>query len=83
MNRFVGNASFLTDGASAALLMTEDYALKHGYKPKAYLRDFQYVAQDPVDQLLLSPAYVIPKLLDKVGTVFFCAATEIFISESS
>uniref|UniRef100_A0A915AWB0 acetyl-CoA C-acyltransferase n=2 Tax=Parascaris univalens TaxID=6257 RepID=A0A915AWB0_PARUN len=62
-----GNASFLTDGASAALLMTEDYALKHGYKPKAYLRDFQYVAQDPVDQLLLSPAYVIPKLLDKVG----------------
>ncbi|VDM45449.1 unnamed protein product [Toxocara canis] len=62
-----GNASFLTDGASAALLMTEDYALKHGYKPKAYLRDFQYVAQDPIDQLLLSPAYVIPKLLDKVG----------------
>ncbi|VDK27561.1 unnamed protein product [Gongylonema pulchrum] len=61
-----GNASFLTDGASAALIMTEDYALKKGYKPKAYLRDFQYVAQDPIDQLLLSPAYVIPKLLDKV-----------------
>lgn len=61
-----GNSSFLTDGASAALIMTEEYALKKGYKPKAYLRDFQYVAQDPVDQLLLSPAYVIPKLLDKV-----------------
>lgn len=61
-----GNASFLTDGASAALLMTEDYALKHGYKPKVYLRDFMYVAQDPKDELLLSPAYVIPKLLDKV-----------------
>lgn len=46
--------------------MTEDYALKKGYKPKAYLRDFQYVAQDPTDQLLLSPAYAIPKLMDKV-----------------
>ncbi|VDN03157.1 unnamed protein product [Thelazia callipaeda] len=62
-----GNSSFLTDGASASLIMTEDYALKKGYKPKAYLRDFQYVAQDPTDQLLLSPAYAIPTLLEKVG----------------
>ncbi|VIO91506.1 Uncharacterized protein BM_BM1745 [Brugia malayi] len=62
-----GNSSFLTDGASASLIMTEDYAIKKGYKPKAYLRDFQYVAQDPTDQLLLSPAYAIPKLMDKVG----------------
>uniref|UniRef100_A0A914XNA2 acetyl-CoA C-acyltransferase n=1 Tax=Plectus sambesii TaxID=2011161 RepID=A0A914XNA2_9BILA len=62
-----GNASFLTDGASACMLMTEEYALKHGYKPKAYLRDYQYVAQDPKDQLLLGPAYVIPKLLEKAG----------------
>ncbi|KAH7689677.1 Thiolase [Aphelenchoides avenae] len=62
-----GNASFLTDGASAALISTEDYALKKGYKPKAFLRDFLFVAQDPKDQLLLSPAYVIPRLLDKAG----------------
>ncbi|KAM3723584.1 putative 3-ketoacyl-CoA thiolase [Dirofilaria immitis] len=62
-----GNSSFLTDGASASLIMTEDYALKKGYKPKVYLRDFLYVAQDPTDQLLLSPAYAIPKLIDKVG----------------
>uniref|UniRef100_A0A1I7X6M8 acetyl-CoA C-acyltransferase n=1 Tax=Heterorhabditis bacteriophora TaxID=37862 RepID=A0A1I7X6M8_HETBA len=61
------NASYLTDGASACLIMTEDFALANGYKPKAYLREFQYVAQDPKDQLLLSPAYVIPKLLDKAG----------------
>ncbi|PIO61602.1 thiolase protein [Teladorsagia circumcincta] len=47
--------------------MTEDYALANGYKPIAYLRQYQYVAQDPKDQLLLSPAYVIPKLLDKAG----------------
>jgi acetyl-CoA acyltransferase len=32
------NASFLTDGASAALIMTEEKALALGYKPLAYLR---------------------------------------------
>ncbi len=47
--------------------MNEDYALQHGYKPQAYLRDFIYVAQDPKDQLLLGPAYLIPKLLEKAG----------------
>ncbi|KHJ87215.1 acetyl-CoA C-acetyltransferase [Oesophagostomum dentatum] len=45
----------------------KDYALANGYKPLAYLREFQYVAQDPKDQLLLSPAYVIPKILDRAG----------------
>ena len=33
--------------------MTEEKALELGYKPKAYLRDFLYVSQDPVDQLLV------------------------------
>ncbi|CAL1677748.1 unnamed protein product [Lasius platythorax] len=59
------NASFLTDGASAALIMSEDRALQLGLKPKAYLRNFIYVSQDPVDQLLLGPSYAIPKVLDK------------------
>uniref|UniRef100_A0A8R1HYI5 acetyl-CoA C-acyltransferase n=1 Tax=Caenorhabditis japonica TaxID=281687 RepID=A0A8R1HYI5_CAEJA len=61
------NSSYMTDGASAALIMTEEFALANGYKPKAYLRDYMYVSQDPKDELLLSPAYVIPKLLDKAG----------------
>ncbi|XP_049880020.1 trifunctional enzyme subunit beta, mitochondrial [Pectinophora gossypiella] len=61
------NASFLTDGASACLVMSEAKAKELGFKPKAYLRDFTYVAQDPVDQLLLGPAYGIPKILDKAG----------------
>lgn len=61
------NASFLTDGASAALIMTEEKAKAMGLKPKAYLRDFMYISQDPIDQLLLGPAYGIPKLLNKVG----------------
>lgn len=59
------NASFLTDGASAALIMTEQKALQLGLTPKAYLRNFTYVSQDPVDQLLLGPTYAIPKVLQK------------------
>ncbi|XP_067628482.1 trifunctional enzyme subunit beta, mitochondrial [Eurosta solidaginis] len=61
------NASFLTDGASACIIMKEETAKKLGLRPKAYLRDFLYVSQDPVDQLLLSPAYGIPKLLKNTG----------------
>ncbi|XP_072045934.1 trifunctional enzyme subunit beta, mitochondrial-like [Amphiura filiformis] len=61
------NASFLTDGASACLIMTEEKALAMGFKPKAYLRDFTYVAQDPKDQLLLGPAYGTPEILAKAG----------------
>lgn len=61
------NASFLTDGASACLVMTEEKAKQLGLRPKAYLRDFLYVSQDPIDQLLLGPAYGIPKLLKKAG----------------
>ncbi|VVC91341.1 unnamed protein product [Leptidea sinapis] len=61
------NSSFLTDGASACLIMSEAKAKELGLKPKAYVRDFTYVAQDPVDQLLLGPAYGVPKILEKAG----------------
>ncbi|KAA0708267.1 Trifunctional enzyme subunit beta, mitochondrial TP-beta 3-ketoacyl-CoA thiolase [Triplophysa tibetana] len=61
------NSSFLTDGASAVLIMSEEKALAMGYKPKAYLRDFVYVSQDPKDQLLLGPTYATPKVLERSG----------------
>ncbi|XP_071117489.1 trifunctional enzyme subunit beta, mitochondrial-like [Haliotis cracherodii] len=61
------NASFLTDGASACLIMSEEKALELGLKPKAYLRDYLYVAQDPKDQLLLGPAYATPRIVEKAG----------------
>lgn len=61
------NASYLTDGASACVIMTEEKAKQLGLRPKAYLRDFLYVSQDPIDELLLGPAYGIPKLLTKAG----------------
>jgi len=62
-----GNSSALTDGASACLIMREDKALALGYKPKAYLRTFTYVARDPKDQLLLGPAYAMEEALRKHG----------------
>ncbi|XP_062857161.1 trifunctional enzyme subunit beta, mitochondrial [Trichomycterus rosablanca] len=61
------NSSYLTDGASAVLIMSEEKALAMGYKPKAYLRDFVYVSQDPKDQLLLGPTYATPKVLERSG----------------
>lgn len=62
-----GNSSPLTDGASAALIMSEERALELGYTPKAYLRDYVFVAQDPGEELLLGPAYAVPQLLDRNG----------------
>ena len=40
------NSSFLTDGASAALIMSEERALELGFEPLAYLRDWSYKACD-------------------------------------
>lgn len=59
-----GNSSFLTDGASATLITSEGKALELGLKTKAYIRDYTYVAQDPGDELLLGPAYAVPRVLD-------------------
>jgi acetyl-CoA acyltransferase len=47
--------------------MSEERALALGLKPKAYLREFLYVAQDPKDQLLLGPAYATPRILEMSG----------------
>jgi acetyl-CoA acyltransferase len=62
-----GNASALTDGAAAVLLMSEDKARALGYKPLAALRSWAYVGVDPADQLLIGPALAMPKALDRAG----------------
>jgi len=61
------NSSFLSDGATACLLMRRSKAAQLGLKPKAILREFSYASQDPVDELLLGPAYAIPKVLARAG----------------
>ena len=62
------NSSFLSDGASACLITTESKAKKLGLKPKAYLNQVAYASQDPKEELLLGPAYAIPKVLQLSGT---------------
>ena len=62
-----GNASPLTDGAAAVLLMSEDRARALGYKPLAAIRSWAYVGVDPSDQLLIGPALAMPKALDRAG----------------
>jgi acetyl-CoA acyltransferase len=47
--------------------MNEKTALDLGLQPKAYLRSYTYVAQDPEDELLLGPAYATPKVLDSMN----------------
>jgi len=60
-----GNASPLTDGAAALLLMSEDRALALGVVPLGYVRSYAYAALDPKDQLLQGPAYAAPLALDR------------------
>jgi len=62
-----GNASPLTDGASAVLLMSEEKAAALGYKPLGYIRSYAYAALDPGDQLLQGPVYAAPTAFDRAG----------------
>ena len=62
-----GNASPLTDGASAVLLMREDKARALGYEPLAYIRSYAYAALDPGEQLLQGPALAMPVALARAG----------------
>jgi len=62
-----GNSSPLTDGAAAVLLMAEEKAHSLGYEPLAYLRSYAVSAVDPGWQLLMGPAYAVPKALERAG----------------
>jgi len=61
------NASYLTDGAAAVLLMDKKTALAHGYTPRATVCHYCFSAQDPGEELLLGPAYAISHVLEKAG----------------
>jgi acetyl-CoA acyltransferase len=62
-----GNASPLTDGASAVLLMSEDLANVLGLEPLGFIRSWAYSALSPRDQLLQGPAYAAPVALQRAG----------------
>ena len=62
-----GNASPLTDGGAAVLLMSEDRAKALGFKPIAYIRSYAYAAIDPGEQLLQAPVFAAPLALKRAG----------------
>ncbi|MEW6757257.1 MAG: acetyl-CoA C-acyltransferase [Acidobacteriota bacterium] len=61
------NSSYLTDGASAVLLMSEEKARELKVRPLASLVSYGFTAMDPLDELLLGPAFAIPQALDGAG----------------
>lgn len=64
------NSTPLTDGASAVLLASEDWAKEKGLPVLAYLTFGEVAAVDFLKKkegLLLAPAYAVPRMLDKAG----------------
>jgi len=65
-----GNASPLTDGASAVLLASDAWARAHDLPVLAYLVDTEVAAVDFIDEregLLLAPAYAVSRMLTRRG----------------
>jgi acetyl-CoA C-acetyltransferase len=63
-----GNSTPLSDGASAVLLSSEEWAADHGLPVLAHLVDAETAAVDYVhggEGLLMAPAYAVPQLLQR------------------
>ena len=67
-----GNSTPLTDGASAVLLGSDEWAAARGLKVQAYLVDAQVAAVDFVhgEGLLMAPAWAVPQMLARNGLSF-------------
>jgi acetyl-CoA acetyltransferase family protein len=61
-----GNSSQITDGASAALIMSEEKARELGLRPRARFHTFALAGVDPV-MMLTGPIPSTAKVLDKAG----------------
>jgi acetyl-CoA C-acetyltransferase len=65
-----GNSTPLTDGASAVLLCSEEYAESRGWDVLAYFTAYETAAVDYVhggEGLLMAPAYAMPRMLEREG----------------
>lgn len=64
-----GNSTPLTDGASACLLASDEWARSHGHEPLCYLRDAHVAAVDFVhgEGLLMAPTIAVPEMLKRNG----------------
>lgn len=61
------NASPLTDGASAIIMMTESKAKAMGYKPLGFIKSYAFAAIDVWEDMLMGPSYATPLALDRAG----------------
>ncbi|HYJ20903.1 MAG TPA: acetyl-CoA C-acetyltransferase, partial [Solirubrobacterales bacterium] len=64
------NSTPLSDGASATLLASEEWAKERGLPILAYISEGQTAAVDHVHKregLLMAPAYAMPTMLDRAG----------------
>ena len=59
-----GNASAITDGAAAIMVMSEDAAKRHGVTPEAALLGFASVGVDPA-RMGIAPVPAVRKLLER------------------
>jgi acetyl-CoA C-acetyltransferase len=61
-----GNASQLSDGAAAAVLMEAKEAERRGLQPLGLYRGMAVAGTDP-DEMGIGPVFAVPKLLEKTG----------------
>jgi len=61
-----GNASQFSDGASAAVVMSDQQAAKRGLKPLGIFRGFAVAGCDP-KEMGIGPVFAVPKLLQQAG----------------
>jgi acetyl-CoA C-acetyltransferase len=64
------NSTPLSDGASAVLLSTEEWATERGLTPRARFVDAETAAVDYIvkqEGLLMAPAYAVPRMLARNG----------------
>jgi acetyl-CoA C-acetyltransferase len=61
-----GNASQLSDGASAAVVMNSKLAEKRGLEPLGIYRGIAVAGTEP-DEMGIGPVYAVPKLLERTG----------------
>jgi acetyl-CoA C-acetyltransferase len=61
-----GNASQLSDGASACVVMNAELAEKRGLKPLGTFRGFAVAGCEP-DEMGIGPVFAVPKLLQRHG----------------
>jgi acetyl-CoA C-acetyltransferase len=66
MNVTAGNASQLSDGAAALVLMEAAEAERRGLAPLGYYRGMAVAGVDP-DEMGIGPVLAVPKLLERTG----------------